>query len=457
MDDQQALEDKDFFRQFLGFAVNKPSFEITELSYLNVDVSRAYSPFTLSNVQTKQQNYLNSPPSDDVKERIQRLSYIVIAKSLTDKKLTEDYQQLSFEGIDKKKLNFFGHKRISEKIEIDEISINYKNQRQETRFKHKTPTVIECQSVSWTGISEDFSISGLKVDLNSPAMLSAGDIVFLSFPKLQQITSQFDLKQLPYKVVRINQRRTTINLRVSVKEHQHIGRTFFRLLIEKNRKKLTTDEYTMLTPGLAEALRTIYATSLNTPTLIIQASGSRYKVGSLMVSEAGNSYDEDDLLPQMRRLSDRQGYYNLYPLLNSLHVSNWLDSQLKKVLPGDKSVSELLFISINKSVEQVEQAVITKLASELTTPELKRSFIKKSLNQGHFYSVQLKLSRSDAPEMEHLNPELSYISSYAIHRGKQIEQEICSVAGLMQLFDVTEAILMRYGLSTEFESSDSIH
>ncbi len=451
MDEQQANEDEEFFLQFLVFAANKPSFSITQLSYLEADVSRAYSPFTLSDTQTKQQQYLNPSPSDEVKEQIESLKYIVVANLIEDENVINDYQRLTCENIDKQKLRLFGHKRTGKKINVDAVAINYTNQRQETRFIYKTPTIIECRSKSWSGVSEDFSVSGLKVELKAPATLSAGDIVYLSFPKLQQITSAFDLKQLAYRVIRINKNKTTVNLRVSVKKHQHIGRAFFKLLIEKNRNKLTPDEYAMLTPGLAESLRTIYATSLNKPTLMVQTSGGRHKVEAIAVSELATKH-EGTLLSQMKRLSDRQNFYNLYPVLHNLQASTWFENQLKKLLPTDRAVSEFLYISIKPNIEHVERAVSIKLASELNTPELKQFFIKKSLEQGFFYCIQLKLSRSEPAEMEHLNPELSYIGSYAIHRGKQIEQEILTVAGLIQLFDVTDEAVLRYDLIAKYES-----
>jgi len=53
------------------------------------------------------------------------------------------------------------------------------------------------------------------------------------------------------------------------------------------------------------------------------------------------------------------------------------------------------------------------------------------------------LSRTDEPDLEYLTPELNYISSYAIHRGKQIEQDIWSVSGVVQLFDITQEALIR--------------
>ena len=48
--------------------------------------------------------------------------------------------------------------------------------------------------------------------------------------------------------------------------------------------------------------------------------------------------------------------------------------------------------------------------------------------------------------MEYLAPELGYIGSYAIHRGKQLEQDIYSVAGLVQLVDNTQETLFRHSL-----------
>ena len=51
--------------------------------------------------------------------------------------------------------------------------------------------------------------------------------------------------------------------------------------------------------------------------------------------------------------------------------------------------------------------------------------------------------------MAYLNPELSYVGSYAIHRGKQFEQDIWSVIGLIQLIDITAEVLSRQKLVGE--------
>ena len=446
LDEEQLKHDKSFFKQFIAFAASKSSFAITELKYQQVSAEQAYSPFTLSSVMSKQQSYLNPPLTDEVNGILANIPCLVTVTDITSASDIGEYQALGYKGVDLERLKSYGHKYGDKNNLVDEITLSYGHQRQEMRFKYQTPVDIECAEATWSGQSADFSVSGLKVDLAEPAALSQGDVVYLTFPKLQKITSAFDLKQLPYKVMRISKDKTVVNLRVSVKEHQHIGRAFFKLLIDKNKSKLTPDEYAMLTPGLSGALRTLYAVNMTIPTVMVQSSGSRYKLETLVTGQYANQ-SHKSLLSAMLRLSDRHGYYNLYPLLGNLHVSSLLEHKMRKLLASDVAVSEVIYIAINSSITDIDKSVTIKQVSELETLELRKLFIKKSLKQGQFYSLQLKLSRSDAANMDHLTPELTYIGVYAIHRSKQLEQEMYSVAGLVQLVDVTEETLLRYSIT----------
>ncbi len=444
LDEQQLSKRDAFFTSFLTFAANNTSFAITELTCLNINKNSGYAPFTVANTQTKKNQYINLPPSDEVKSCLASLPNIIVASDISHPSIVEQYQQCSSEKMDTSKLKLYGHKRLKAPAVVDALGVSYKNQRQELRFIYHTEAVVECDNVKWAGKSQDFSVSGLKIQLESSAVLSMGDVVYLTFPNLQKITSAFDLKLLPYEVVCINKKKTIINLRVHVKEHQHIGRAFFKLLINKNRGKLTTDEYAMLTPGLPAALRTCYAKSMKIPALVVQTSGSRYKIDVLASNEG-----ESELLQQMKRLSDRQRFYNLYPLLTKLQTNNVLEQSLKALLINEDPVTKLIYLAVNPSVEKVDKSVIVALDSELNTPELRQFFIKKALKRGQFYCLQLTISRTNEPDMEFLNAELSYVSAYAIHRGKQIEQDIWSVVGVIQIFDVTKDALFSHGFATE--------
>lgn len=441
VDEDQLAEESDFAPTFLTFAANKNSFAVTKLTYFSVDKNNVYSPFALSNTQELDTQYINLPPSSEVIDCIDTLSFAVVASDITHQTSLEQYQSFSDKPIDVNTLKKFGHKRLKDKLVVEELGLTYKNQRQEARFMYQTSVELTCKKEQWHGDSVDFSVSGLKVGLDDPTEFCVGDIVYITFPDLQKITSSHDLKKLPYEVIKINQKKTIINFRVYVKEHQHVGRSFFKLLIDKNKDKLTADEFTLLVPGLAEALRTSYAQNIQVPTLVVQKSGSRYKIEALVTNDDGNEF-----LQQLNNLSDRNNYYNFYPLITKFYKDNFIEQCLKKLIVNAEPISDILFISIAKNIEQVDRDVRVKFAKELDTSALRKQFISQALESGNFFCFQLKISRTNKPVLEYLNTELNYISTYAIHRSKQIEQDIWNVVAAIQYIDITDEVLFSHKL-----------
>lgn len=441
LDEDQVDADDGFFATFLTFAANKSSFAITQLSYFPVEPSKAYLPFALANSQELTKQYINLPPSASVIDTITALDFAVVACDITHSTAVEQYKNFSTQAIDRNRLKQFGHKRSKEKITVDELGLTYKNQRQTPRYLYNTPTTLECNNTQWQGKTIDFSISGLKVELDSSADVCAGDIVNITFPALQKITSTHDLRLIPYEVIRTNKKQNVINLRGYVKDHQHVGRSFFKVLIDKNKDKLITDDYSLLIPGLAEALRTHYAQSMQIPALIVQTSGSRYKIEVLV-----SNNEADEFLQCLHKLSDRKSFYNFYPIISKLYKDNYLESCLKKLIINQEPIAQVLYISISNKVVQTDSPINVRFESELPTSGIRKAFIKKSIEKGHFFAIALNISRTKEPNIEYLNAELSYISTYAIHRSKQLEQEIWSVVAAIQYVDITHEVVFSHGL-----------
>ena len=441
IDEGQLPKDDAFFPSFLTFAAKKNSFSVTQLTYFDVEQSKVFSPFTLSNTQEFTKQYIHLPPSSEAMACIDALAFFVVATNITHHSAIEQYQQLSNDDIDVSKLKKFGHKRVKQKLAVEELGITYKNKRQEPRYLYDTPAIIAHKSTQWSGVTNDFSISGLKITLDNASDLVAGEIIYISFPSLQKITSAYDLAKLPYEIVKINKKKTILNLRVFVKDHHHTGRSFFKLLIDKNKDKLAIDKYALTVPGLGDALRTHYTQCILTPTLVVQTSGSRYKVEALVSNDDGNEF-----LQQLRELSDRKNHYNFYPLLTKLYKESFIENCLKKLIIHQEPVIEVLYIAIERKVEQIDTDVSAKFDYELNTSAQRKQFIKNALEKGSFYCFQLTISRTNKPEIEYLNTELSYISTYAIHRSKQIEQDIWSVVAAIQYVDITHEVLFSHGL-----------
>lgn len=442
-DENQLRNHADCITDFLSFAANKPEFAITELSLSPINKEKVNSFYTLSDSLTTKDKYLNLPVEQESLDKVNALSYLVIVNDITNECSTTTYQNLSSEKADASKIKVFGHKRTKSALKVSEIGIQYQNHRKEPRFKYTTSVHVNSEGSIWEAQSVDFSPSGMKVELEKPVPLNKGDTVSLTFPDLQKITSSFDLKSLPYSIVRINEKKTIINIRVQVDKHQHMGKAFFKALIEKNKDKLTPDEYESIVQSLVKPLRNLYSSSSITPYLIIQTSGSRYKFEAI-----GCGQETGKLMPLMRELSDNVEAYNLYPVLNNLHLTNSLMTNLKKARTSDAPITETVYIAINPNNNWSNNKVVAKTESELKTLKLQKMFMDNALKSGHFLCLKLSLTRTNAPEMDYINPELNYISSYAIHRGKQIEQEVWSVAGVVQLLDITQEVIMRLKLGT---------
>lgn len=441
IDEEQIVETSEISPEFLTFASKKSTFKITNLTYYAVSSADIHTPFALSGSVEPNKQYINVAPSDDVIQCINSVPFAIVASDITNKSSLEQYQKFSDKQIIVSKFKQFGHKRLQEKVVVDRLGVTYKNQRKEPRFIFSTPTLMESKGVQWHGNSIDFSTLGLKIEVDKSVPLFVGDVVSVSFPNLQKITSAYDLKKLPYEVVKINDKKTIINFRIFVKKHQHVGRAFFKLLIDKNKDKLTTDSYTFLVPGLSESLRTNYAQNIQVPTLIVQTSGSRYKIEALVSNDLGN-----DFLHHLQNLSDRKNYYNFYPLLTKLYKDNYIESCLKRLIINKEPITDVLYIFIPKGINHIVSAVNIRFEHELKTSNLRKLFIKQAITNGSFFCFQLKISRTNKPDLEYLNSELSYISTYAIHRSKQIEQDIWSVVASIQYQDITDEVLFSHGL-----------
>ncbi len=438
-DHEQLKEDSQFAKQYLRFASAQKSFKVLSLQYHTVHPERGYTPYTLANTLAPKDEYLNLPLSDEVKAILADLPGFVTISDFTSEQLRNDYSAFTTVNIDTSKIKQFGHKPQTNLIRVDEVGLNYKNHRQEPRFIYSTPVSFTHKKINYQAYSKDFSTSGICIASDIPIDVDKGDVLKLTFDKLQQITTSFSLKDIPYEVVRVNKSKTIINMKVFVEKHQHIGRSFFRLLINKNKDKLKTDEYALMIPGLSKALRNIYSRTMTIPSLMIQSSGSRYKTEVIIASElTGALFDE------LQHLSNHPQQFNLYPLLSRLTEGDVSDAGLKKMLPKDPPVSTELYIAINSNEPIVNKAVSVKFAHELETVKLKKIFIQNALKKGQFFCLKLVLSRTEAPDMAHLNPELSYIGSYLIHRAKQLEQQIWSVSGTLRCYDMTEEAMLRF-------------
>ena len=63
------------------------------------------------------------------------------------------------------------------------------------------------------------------------------------------------------------------------------------------------------------------------------------------------------------------------------------------------------------------------------------------------FCFKIYLSRTGRPDTDYIAKELGYVSLYAIHKAKVLEEELWSVVGVGDVIDISDEVLLRYSVS----------
>jgi hypothetical protein len=424
---------------FLGFGAQKASWRIFKLQFTGMDPEQSYQPLSLSNSINDKVKSQNQKPSPRLMSRLKNLSYIAVLTNVTDDISTEHYQKLKIKREQLAQLKLFGHPRNKSPAVVSVYRFKYFNQRRENRFLLRTSVSIKVDDQIIEGHTEDISTQGLKIELDKFFHHVDKSKVILSFPQLQSVTSKFELSDLPYVVRNISKDGHVIHLQNFVTETNNTARRFFEALIKSNRSKLRAYRSEEEVPGIGEALRNIYAQNVVNVAYFLRKDGVDY------VPDAVATASTNSRLCNLLQFQAKADQFNLYPLFRNAKLSHdFIATTLAKVKPNDKPEMQELFIAFDPSKEILGEAVNSYFSDQFTKPEQRRQFIAQALRNGQFIAVKVFLARTGRPDFETMQSELNYVSVYAVHKAKSLEEQLWNVAAIGDLIDVTDEVLRRF-------------
>jgi hypothetical protein len=94
-------------------------------------------------------------------------------------------------------------------------------------------------------------------------------------------------------------------------------------------------------------------------------------------------------------------------------------------------------------------AIKPRYAQQFLDHEERKNFIDKALENGQFIAINVFMSLTGRPDLEMLQSEINYVSVYAIHRAKELEEQLWNIAAMGNLMDITDEVMHRYGFSPE--------
>ncbi|QTH63841.1 PilZ domain-containing protein [Psychrosphaera ytuae] len=432
---------------FIGFGSRKDSWNVFKLQLAEANADDAHLPLSIPDTASKEIQKLNRPPSPKVQGLLKGLSYVVVFTPLKNEQSTQNYQATyQYDRTQLSLLKPFSHPKLKQYINIEVETIDYVNLRSEERYLYKTSVVVDLPDDSGqiSGSSRDISTYGLQVVTDTEAPFKKGDIIVLGLPDFQKVTQKFKLDKLAYEVMAISRDKTIMNLKVYDPRGGHQGRRFFYKLIRQNINKLTPTKIESKYPGLSKALRNIFAKHSKNMAMYINKDHGKFSVNIV-----GKGPQPNLLHHLMRQFPPEKGKVNLYPLVKDNAVNNTYAPIINEIERTHRPREIDLFVRYRPNQDSVERSFVCYFGDQFLAHDMLHSFVDASSKKDVFLAFRLFLSKTGRPDMNFVSNEIKYIHHYAMHKAKELEGELWSIIGVVDIVDISEEVMLQIGLSSE--------
>lgn len=376
---------------------------------------------------------------------LEKLSHKVLLTNVTDSVSNQAYQRRQIVNKHLPALKAYAH-NIDEKIEpVALYRFKYQNLRMEIRYQLRSKVLMRFNEREFEGVTEDVSPSGLSIELKGTFEGINFSVVEISFPELQRMTKTIPLKDLPYEIRNISKEKNVINLKIFQESEKipHPAKLFFTELLKSNKNKLKSDAEHEGIPGMGEALRNIYCSNVSNIGYYI------IKQGTSMTPHAMTEPSQSHRLKNLFSFGvEEKDFLNCKPLFAaSGDYSKRLYDLIKGLSNKSPPVMEELFIAFEPDALKSEDAIRSQFIDQFKDDHARRTFIVEAMSVGVFYAIKIFASRTGRPDQDILRTELGYVSVYAAHKAKELEEELWSITGAGDIVDITDEVMRRYGFT----------
>ncbi|RUO40617.1 hypothetical protein CWE15_07700 [Aliidiomarina taiwanensis] len=433
------LKDPELRQQFLGYASRRAQFKVYRFSFAPLDIGKAWIPTTVPADVLKSMGSGVRPPSPEIMKQLEGLTHVGLLTDITPP--VEFYQHFEYDKEKLPKLNKFVHPRRLQ-APLLRAAFDFKDIRRESRFNHRTQMRIEAHDSGQLGITRDFSVSGLQVQVEQAMDIKRGDKVFISLPELGKRFTSFDLKKMPYQVMHVSAENTVFHLQ-RLGDFEHVGQQFFSHLISANKKALKVHEQTGTVHGLQLCLRNLYCNSLMTLPLFLKQEAN----GGLSLHRAGVSSLNEKLKKICLAVSEK-GKLNIEPVVSDVILERTIVAAWQRLEPTSRPWTATLMIqrTIENNSIRSRRKWLLPSAYEPEEAGNVKAFLQQGLEAGEVLALQFSLIRTGRPDTEFIADEFRYIQQYASHRAEEVQDEMWSIGGLLDVTVVTNEVLMRFNL-----------
>ncbi len=429
---------------FLAYGSRKVSWRVYQVTCTDIRPVDAFSPTSIPDGINKKTDRLNRALSPRLQSKLNSISNMISITDITCETGQECYQNRRLSKDKIKRLKAFGHARNKPPLLLQSFRHKQQELRRQARYILRTKIVLRSSTQYIPGVTEDISVSGLKIELDEPFTQRMNSKVELSFVRLQEITQHFELKNLQYRVVHINIDKQVLHLQAVAIDEMSVAENFFTQLITNNSDKLVQVFEDEPIHGLGAALRNLH--SKNSPQFCTYVEKKQQGFLPAMATVSQVRAKWMDFLHHDKSLA----LINVAWLYQDIDEGKDFVNQSLKVLKVDpRAIKTEIYIATPSQQEVSVKIAKAKWQYEFTNHRAKQSFIKQALKTGDFFAFSITINKALKPDVEKIEQELLYLSQHAIHKATYFEERMWDIAGALFLTDITPEVLYRYDIKVD--------
>lgn len=427
-------------RVFLALASRTNSFKVYSFNFSRLDLSKAWLPVTLPQSILEREKHLQRPPAPEVMQQLNGLTHVGLLTDITPTADKYHHYQCSREELAAIKPFLVSRKLPAE---LQRVGYSFVNFRTESRFGYRTRVRVRYGAHAQPGMTRDISTMGVQVDLEEPINLKVGDFIELDLIQLAKRAAGFNLTHMRYELMHISEDQTTLHLRADVKEPEHQGRLYIEEMLKNNQDEVLSTRQTGTLHGLQLCLRNLYSHSMmNMPLYLHRPKGGEFSLGMLGLSPLNQPLKELCL-----GLSKAPEHASLRPLLDYKALQYQIRARWQEL--NEKSAPQPVELYVFMRYYKGEIQVERRYRSQFKSSSFERAFIDNAMSQGCLMLLRLHISRTGKPDIAFIANELKYLNFYAAHKAQQLEQDLWSVVGIVDVVDCTAELMNRLAISKD--------
>ncbi len=440
--DTELARDSQLKSLFLGFGARKVSWRVFKLSMTEINLSQANIVSSIPGSFNDKVKGLNIAPSARLQSHLKQLRYTVHITDVTSQSAQEHYATHVIDRSRLAELKVFSGKGNQPLHPVNVYPYRLYEHKKKTAYLLRAPSklVAESEDELAKGLINEVSVDHITMELTSTYGGNVGDRVRLMCPKSVSLQGTTESAALIFEIKAINAEQKLLNLSPPEGVLGETARQFADKVIERQAHSLDSYITEEDVPGITLTLRCINARNNPNFAFLLSAQGVRLVPSQAILS------DSDIQLNQLVCHNGENNCANIEFLFRDSSGDSILQScTLNSIKSVALPMRELVMLSYDSTAKQGKKAIIARLANSFNDAQSCQRFIEEAMYRGEFMAVEIYLTPTTKPDMTLISAELKYVSLYALHKAKAIEEQIWSIAATAHVVDVTGEVLLRFG------------